>query len=33
MKENVILGKLIPAGSTVALDEEEVQETGEIAGI
>ncbi len=33
MKENVILGKLIPAGSTVALDEEEVQETVEIAGI
>ena len=33
LKENVILGKLIPAGSTVALDEEEVQETGEIAGI
>ena len=33
MKENVILGKLIPAGSTVALDEEETVENVEIAGI
>ena len=32
MKENVILGKLIPAGSTVALDEEEVTDNVEIAG-
>ena len=32
MKENVILGKLIPAGSTVALDEEEATEDVEIAG-
>ena len=32
MKENVILGKLIPAGSTVALDEEETAEDVEIAG-
>ncbi len=33
MKENVILGKLIPAGSTVALEEDEVVENVEIAGI
>ncbi len=33
MKENVILGKLIPAGSTVALDEEVAVENVEIAGI
>ena len=33
MKENVILGKLIPAGSTVAEKEEETVETVEIAGI
>ena len=33
MKENVILGKLIPAGSTVAIDEDETVENVEIAGI
>ncbi len=33
MKENVILGKLIPAGSTVAIDEVETVENVEIAGI
>jgi len=32
MKENVILGKLIPAGSTVAEKPEELEENGEIAG-
>ncbi len=32
MKENVILGKLIPAGSTVAIDEAETVENVEIAG-
>ncbi len=32
MKENVIIGKLIPAGSTVAKEAQEVSETVEIAG-
>ena len=33
MKENVILGKLIPAGSTVAVEDEATEENVEIAGI
>ena len=32
MKENVILGKLIPAGSTVAVEDEATEENVEIAG-
>ena len=32
MKENVIIGKLIPAGSTVVEEDETVEENGEIAG-
>ncbi len=32
MKENVIIGKLIPAGSTVAMEEAAAEETVEIAG-